>query len=126
MRDSQDGARAVLGEILDRVARRGDASFLAVLKKLGQGDGLLSFPLPGYTLALDFPVKGDILGFLDEIDRLVVAAGGRLYLAKDARQSRATFKAGYPALSRFNAIRKALDPDGVIRSKLSQRLFDEV
>ncbi|UWU77011.1 FAD-binding oxidoreductase [Bradyrhizobium huanghuaihaiense] len=120
------GARAVLGDILERVARRGDASFLAVLKKLGQGDGLLSFPLPGYTLALDFPVKGDILDFLDEIDRLVVAAGGRLYLAKDARQSRATFEAGYPALRRFNAIRKSLDPNGNIRSKLSQRLFDEV
>ncbi|GMO34577.1 FAD-binding oxidoreductase [Bradyrhizobium sp. TM233] len=122
----QAGARAVLGDILDRVARRGDASFLAVLKKLGQGDGILSFPLPGYTLALDFPVKGDILNFLDEIDRLVVAAGGRLYLAKDARQSRATFVAGYPALQRFNAIRKSLDPAGNIRSKLSQRLFDEV
>ncbi|MFK4511790.1 FAD-binding oxidoreductase [Bradyrhizobium daqingense] len=120
------GARDVLGEILERVARRGDASFLAVLKKLGQGDGILSFPLPGYTLALDFPVRGDILNFLDEIDRLVVAAGGRLYLAKDARQSRATFAAGYPALQRFNAIRKSLDPAGNIRSKLSQRLFDEV
>ena len=122
----EDGARDVLGEILDRVARRGDASFLAVLKKLGQGDGILSFPLPGYTLALDFPLRGDILNFLDEIDRLVVAAGGRLYLAKDARQSRATFVAGYPALSRFSAIRKSLDPAGNIRSKLSQRLFDEV
>jgi len=122
----EQGARAVLGEILDRVARRGDASFLAVLKKLGQGDGILSFPMSGYTLALDFPVKGDILNFLDEIDRLVVAAGGRLYLAKDARQSRATFEAGYPALSRFKAIRKSLDPDCNIRSKLSQRLFDEV
>ncbi|MGX4768284.1 FAD-binding oxidoreductase [Bradyrhizobium guangdongense] len=119
-------AREVLGEILERVSARGDASFLAVLKKLGHGDGLLSFPLPGYTLALDFPVKGDILKFLDEIDRLVVAAGGRLYLAKDARQSRATFEAGYPALARFNAIRKALDPARNIRSKLSQRLFDEV
>jgi decaprenylphospho-beta-D-ribofuranose 2-oxidase len=122
----EQGARDVLGEILDRVSKRGDASFLAVLKKLGQGDGLLSFPLPGYTLALDFPMKGDILNFLDEIDRLVVAAGGRLYLAKDARQSRATFEAGYPALQRFNAIRKSLDPAGHIRSKLSQRLFDEV
>ncbi len=122
----EQGARDVLGEILGRVAKRGDASFLAVLKKLGQGDGIMSFPLPGYTLALDFPVRGDILNFLDEIDRLVVAAGGRLYLAKDARQSRATFEAGYPALPRFNAIRKSLDPDGNIRSKLSQRLFDEV
>ncbi|MFT4119750.1 FAD-binding oxidoreductase [Bradyrhizobium sp.] len=120
------GARDVLGTILERVARRGDASFLAVLKKLGQGDGILSFPLPGYTLALDFPVRGDILNFLDEIDRVVVAAGGRLYLAKDARQSRATFEAGYPALPRFNAIRRSLDPAGNIRSKLSQRLFDEV
>ncbi|MDN4987657.1 FAD-binding oxidoreductase [Bradyrhizobium arachidis] len=122
----QADARAVLADILDRVSRRGDASFLAVLKKLGHGDGLLSFPLPGYTLALDFPVRGDILNFLDEIDRIVVAAGGRLYLAKDARQSRATFEAGYGALSRFNAIRKSLDPAGNIRSKLSQRLFDEV
>ncbi|MGL3105694.1 FAD-binding oxidoreductase [Bradyrhizobium sp. BR 1432] len=122
----EQGARAVLGDILERVARRGDASFLAVLKKLGQGDGILSFPLPGYTLALDFPLRGDILNFLDEIDRLVVAAGGRLYLAKDARQSRATLAAGYPALQRFNAIRKSLDPAGTIRSKLSQRLFDEV
>lgn len=122
----EQDARAVLGDILDRVSKRGDASFLAVLKKLGHGDGLLSFPLPGYTLALDFPVKGDILNFLDEIDRLVVAAGGRLYLAKDARQSRATFEAGYPALPRFKAIRKSLDPAGNIRSKLSQRLFDEV
>ncbi|MCK1713754.1 MULTISPECIES: FAD-binding oxidoreductase [unclassified Bradyrhizobium] len=122
----EKGARDVLGEILARVAKRGDASFLAVLKKLGQGDGILSFPLPGYTLALDFPLRGEILNFLDEIDRLVVAAGGRLYLAKDARQSRATFEAGYPALKRFNAIRKSLDPAGNIRSKLSQRLFDEV
>ena len=120
------GARDVLADILERITRRGDASFLAVLKKLGHGDGILSFPLPGYTLALDFPLKGDILKFLDEIDRLVVAAGGRLYLAKDARQSRATFEAGYPALPRFNAIRKSLDPAGNIRSKLSQRLFDEV
>ncbi|UPK35735.1 FAD-binding oxidoreductase [Bradyrhizobium sp. 186] len=122
----EQGARDVLGEILDRVSKRGDASFLAVLKKLGQGDGILSFPLPGYTLALDFPLKGDILNFLDEIDRLVVAAGGRLYLAKDARQSRATFETGYPALKRFSAIRRSLDPAGNIRSKLSQRLFDEV
>ncbi|MDE2377480.1 FAD-binding oxidoreductase [Bradyrhizobium sp.] len=122
----QTGAREVLGEILERIARRGDASFLAVLKKLGEGDGLMSFPLPGYTLALDFPMTPSILPFLDELDRLVVAAGGRLYLAKDARQSRATFEAGYPALQRFNGIRRSLDPDGKIRSRLSQRLLDEV
>ncbi|MCP3462201.1 FAD-binding oxidoreductase [Bradyrhizobium sp. CCGUVB23] len=121
-----EGALGVLGDILDRVSRRGDASFLAVLKKLGQGDGLMSFPMPGYTLALDFPATGNIMNFLDEIDRIVVAAGGRLYLAKDARQSRSTFEAGYPALQRFKEIRASLDPMAKIRSKLSQRLFDEV
>ena len=122
----QAGALDVLGEILARISTRGDASFLAVLKKLGQGDGVMSFALPGYTLALDFPMSSSILNFLDELDRLVVAAGGRLYLAKDARQSRATFEAGYPALQRFNEIRRSLDPMGRIRSRLSQRLFDEV
>ncbi len=122
----QARARDVLGDILARIASRGDASFLAVLKKLGEGEGMMSFPLPGYTLALDFPMTGGILPFLDEIDLLVVAAGGRLYLAKDARQSRATFEAGYPTLQRFNDIRTSLDPSRRIRSKLSQRLFDEV
>ena len=77
-----DRARAVLGEILSRVSQRGDASFLAVLKQLGNGAGLMSFPLLGYTLAMDFPVTSEIFRFLDELDELVVNAGGRLYLAK--------------------------------------------
>jgi decaprenylphospho-beta-D-ribofuranose 2-oxidase len=115
-------ALATLAEMLDRIAARGDASFLAVLKKLGPGGGIISFPLPGYTLALDFPMSGGLLAFLDELDRLVVESGGRLYLAKDARQSRATFEAGYPDLPRFNDVRRAVDPDGRIRSQLSERL----
>jgi decaprenylphospho-beta-D-ribofuranose 2-oxidase len=112
----------VLGQILDRVAGRGASSFLAVLKKLSQGHGLLSFPMPGYTLALDFPVSNDIFSFLDEIDRLVVDAGGRLYLAKDARQSRDTFEAGYPGLGAFRAVRKDIGSDTVLRSCMSERL----
>jgi len=116
----------VLGELLERISTRGNASFLAVLKKLGDGDGIMSFGLPGYTLALDFPMTATIMNFLDELDRVVVAAGGRFYLAKDARQSRATFEAGYPAIQRFNEIRRSLDPEGRIRSRLSQRLLDEV
>jgi decaprenylphospho-beta-D-ribofuranose 2-oxidase len=59
-----DRARAVLGEILSRVSQRGDASFLAVLKRLGNGGGLMSFPLQGYTLAMDFPVTSEFFGFL--------------------------------------------------------------
>lgn len=116
------GAAAVLAEMLGRIAARGDASFLAVLKKLGASSGILSFPLPGYTLALDFPLRPGLFEFLDALDELVVAAGGRLYLAKDARQSRATFAAGYPGLPRFRDIRRSIDPTGRIRSHLAERL----
>ena len=115
-------AEGTLAEMLDRIAKRGGASFLAVLKKLGAGSGSMSFPMPGYTLALDFPIKGDLFSFLDELDKLVVAAGGRLYLAKDARQSRATFEAGYPDLSRFREVRRTIDPKGKIRSRLAERI----
>jgi decaprenylphospho-beta-D-ribofuranose 2-oxidase len=115
-------APAVLAEMLDRIAARGDASFLTVLKKLGPSNGNLSFPSPGYTLALDFPLTPGVLDFLDELDRLVVAAGGRLYLAKDARQSRATFEAGYPGLQRFQDTRRLVDPTRRIQSHLSERL----
>lgn len=117
-----DVAPAVLGEMLERIAARGDASFLAVLKKLGPSNGLMSFPFPGYTLALDFPLTPGLLDFLEVLDRRVVAAGGRLYLAKDARQSRATFEAGYPNLAQFREIRRRVDPAGRIRSRLSERL----
>ncbi|MCX8253840.1 Decaprenylphosphoryl-beta-D-ribose oxidase [Beijerinckiaceae bacterium RH AL1] len=116
------GAGRVLGDILGRVAARGEASFLAVLKKLGSSEGLLSFPRPGYTLALDFPLRAGLLDFLEELDALVVAAGGRLYLAKDSRQSRATFEAGYPGLERFRELRRSVDPEGRVRSHLAERL----
>ena len=117
-----DNAHAVLSEILERFARSGRASFLAVLKKLGQGQGMMSFPMPGYTLALDVHVRDDIFTLLDEIDKLVTSAGGRLYLAKDARQSRATFRAGYPALAQFQDLRRHIGVEGQIASKLSERL----
>ncbi|KQQ12191.1 oxidoreductase [Methylobacterium sp. Leaf123] len=116
------GAEAVLSEMLDRVARLGTASPLAVLKRLGSGGGWLSFPMEGYTLALDLPATAATLALLDELDRSVVAAGGRLYLAKDARQSRDTFEAGYPALPAFRDLRRQLGADGVLASRLSARL----
>jgi decaprenylphospho-beta-D-ribofuranose 2-oxidase len=93
-----------------------------VLKQLGDSHGLMSFPMRGYTLAMDFPVNDAVFGFLDEIDALVVAAGGRLYLAKDARQSRATFEAGYVGLGRFRALRKQIAADKRLVSHLSARL----
>jgi decaprenylphospho-beta-D-ribofuranose 2-oxidase len=117
-----ENAASVLSDILERITARGDASFLTVLKKLGSASGLLSFPFPGYTLALDFPLTPDLLYFLEELDQLVVAAGGRLYLAKDARQSRATFEVGYSELGRFREIRRSVDAHGRIKSRLAERL----
>ncbi len=115
-------AREALGEILERVARRGSASFLAVLKQLGPGRRPLSFPLEGYTLAVDLPASPENLALLGEGDRVVVAAGGRLYLAKDARQARETFEAGYPDLPAFRALRRAVGAEERIASRLSRRL----
>lgn len=115
-------ARDVVAEILARVAAAGTASFLAVLKSLAAGAGLLSFPLPGLTLALDIRRTAGSLRLLAELDRLVVAAGGRLYLAKDACQSAATFEAGYPGLAAFRALRRDIGAEGRIASRLSERL----
>jgi decaprenylphospho-beta-D-ribofuranose 2-oxidase len=115
-------ARIVLAEIMDRVSRRGSASFLAVLKLLGGSNGAISFPLRGYTLAMDFPMTETLLPFLDGLDELVVKAGGRIYLAKDARQSRATFEAGYPGLPGFRDIRRHSSGNERLVSRLSTRL----
>jgi FAD/FMN-containing dehydrogenase len=115
-------ARSTLAAILDIVSHRASPSFLAVLKQLGPGFGYLSFPMDGYTLALDLPVRDNVFPLLDEIDGILVAAGGRLYLAKDARQSRVTFEAGYPGLARFREVRRAVGAEGRVVSRLSVRL----
>ncbi len=82
----------------------------------------MSFPMDGFTLALDVPVGRRSLDLLEEIDQVVTAAGGRLYLAKDARQSRATFEAGYPNLGAFRELRRSCGAAGRLASKLSGRL----
>jgi decaprenylphospho-beta-D-ribofuranose 2-oxidase len=115
-------APAALGDILERVSHGGTASFLAVLKQLRAGFGTMSFPIEGYTLAIDFPIGRKLFPLLDAIDRIVVSAGGRIYLAKDSRQSRETFEAGYPELGRFRDIRRAIGADRRIASRLSERL----
>jgi FAD/FMN-containing dehydrogenase len=115
--------RAALGEMLDLVSSRGSPSFLAVLKLFGADEsGLISFPLEGYTLALDFPASGKTFRLLDELDRIVASHGGRLYLAKDARQSRATMEAGYPGLGAFRELRRASGAATKFRSLQSERL----
>jgi decaprenylphospho-beta-D-ribofuranose 2-oxidase len=97
-----EGLRAILQRIA--ASRRG--SFLAVLKAFGAAnDNLLSFPVEGYTLALDFKYEAGLLELLSELDAMVLAYDGRLYLCKDARMSEATFKHSYPNWTRFQEVR---------------------
>jgi FAD/FMN-containing dehydrogenase len=113
----RDAVQAMLGEI----AKSGEGSFLAVLKTFGnrQPVGMMSFPQPGVTLALDFPNQGARTHKLFErLDVIVREAGGRLYLAKDARMPRHLFEQGYPRLNEFVKYR-----DAGISSALSRRLM---
>jgi decaprenylphospho-beta-D-ribofuranose 2-oxidase len=116
------------GEALLRaveILRRGRLPmYLVVLKRFGEGSGgLLSFPIPGLTLAIDVPASVPGLhATLDRADELIAAAGGRVYLAKDARLGRQALLAMYPELARFNKVRGEVDPDGLLRSDLARRL----
>jgi decaprenylphospho-beta-D-ribofuranose 2-oxidase len=94
-------------EILKRISDEGLGSFLAVLKVFGKQDDLISFPKQGYTLALDFPVRKGLFKFLDELDKMVLEYGGRIYLSKDARMEPGTFWKGYPYAQQFvNTVKK--------------------
>jgi FAD/FMN-containing dehydrogenase len=113
----KEATQAMLGEI----AKSGQGSFLAVLKTFGDrvSAGMLSFPRPGVTLALDFPNHGaETAKLFERLDHIVGEAGGRIYPAKDARMPKALFEAGYPRLAEFLRYR---DPG--ISSAMSRRLI---
>ena len=106
------------------IAASGISSPMAVLKRFGPGDpGPLSFPMEGWTLAIDFPVGPVRLpSLLDRLDDLVAGAGGRVYLAKDARLRPELLGVMYPRLDELAAVRRRVDPNGILESDLSRRL----
>ncbi|MFD7296578.1 FAD-binding protein [Streptomyces sp. NPDC059897] len=118
------GQEEALRRIVRRVSERRCPSLLATLKRFGEADpGWLSFPVPGWTLALDIPASLPELGaFLDELDEEVAAAGGRVHLAKDSRLRPELLAAMYPRLDDFRSLRARWDPQAVFRSDLSRRL----
>jgi decaprenylphospho-beta-D-ribofuranose 2-oxidase len=113
-----------LRAVLDRISTAQAPSFLTVLKRLGPGTpGPLSFPRPGWTLTLDFPVETPGLsGLLDGLDRIVAGSGGALYLAKDSRMAPDLLAATYPRLAEWSELRDRVDPHRRLRSDQSRRL----
>ncbi|MFI5034636.1 MAG: FAD-binding protein [Acidimicrobiales bacterium] len=119
-----DDAAETITRAIERLSSSRVPSFLAVLKRFGAATpGPLSFPAPGWTLALDLPVGPAALpGVLDELDELVIAAGGRVYFAKDARLNPTKVRAMYPRLDDFLAVKNRVDPEHRVTSDLARRL----
>lgn len=115
-------ARAGLWALLGETSRAGLGSFLAVLKRFGPQQGEFSFPMEGYTLALDFPVSVSTFALLDRLDQITLDYGGRFYLAKDARMTRDTFFASDPRATAFAAMRDEMGWSRKFVSAQSQRL----
>ena len=109
--------------LLERVSLSGRASFLAVIKTLGRaGSGYLSFPRPGVTLALDFPLTIHTRPLLDSLHDITLEHGGRVYLAKDACLTPLQFHRMYPAARDFAKLLARIDPSRRMRSDMSRRL----
>lgn len=112
-----------LRDVLERIAESGRGSTLAVLKVFGESnENYLSFPCPGYTLALDFKAEAAVFDLLNALDRVVLDYGGRIYLTKDARMSEDTFKRSYPRWQDFEGVRGRYHAIGKFASTQSRRL----
>jgi decaprenylphospho-beta-D-ribofuranose 2-oxidase len=109
--------------ILVDIQRSGHYSFLNVFKLFGPGNRApLSFPIPGWNVCVDFPIKPGLNEFLNDLDRRVLEFGGRLYTAKDSRTTAEMFHAMYPRIDEWIAVRRKVDPDGVFVSDMARRL----
>lgn len=112
-----------LKEILEAISFSGKGSFLAVLKLYGKAnENYLSFPLEGYSLALDFKIEKGLFALLDKLDKIVLKYNGRIYLTKDVRVSKETFEQGYPKIEEFRALREKYGMDKKFNSIQSKRV----
>ncbi len=113
-----------IAKTLDRLKKSSAYSFLTVLKRLGKSNNaFLSFPQPGWTLSVDLPgFNINILGVLKELDIELASIGGKLYLAKDSRQTPNMFRKSYPFYEKWRSIKQEMDPDNIFQSDLSRRL----
>lgn len=117
------GEEPALRRIVEKIAHSPHKSGLNVFKRFGDGNAApLSFPIKGWTITVDFPIAPGLSAFCTELDEMVLAAGGRLYLAKESRTSPAAFAAGYPRIDEWRKVRSSVDPDGRFASDMSRRL----
>ncbi|MEM7659086.1 MAG: FAD-binding oxidoreductase [Bacteroidota bacterium] len=118
----KEAALTALPQVLKRLRETGFGSFLSVLKLMGPETQMMSFPMVGYTLTMDFPITDQLFPFLEELDRIVVDHGGRIYLTKDVRLPADTLPKMYPNLPQFQQVVQQLDPEGRLQSLQSARL----
>lgn len=112
-----------LREILTEISNSGKGSFLAVLKLYGKAnENYLSFPIEGYSLALDFKIEKGLFELLEKLDQIVLKYNGRIYLTKDVRVSKETFEKGYPNIEKFRNLRKEYGMDKKFQSLQSKRV----
>jgi FAD/FMN-containing dehydrogenase len=112
-----------LRQILEVIVKSGKGSFLAVLKAFGAAnENFLSFPIEGYTLALDFKMSEETVQLIKLLDSMVVEMGGRIYLTKDALMTEVSFKRTYPQWEQFEEVRAKYGAIGKFASSQSKRL----
>ena len=122
----ESAGRGAARRFLELLTRRGGASMLCVIKDCGpEGIGLLSFPRPGISIALDIPIHDETQSLVDALNELVIAEGGRVYLAKDQLTRPEHFRAMEPRLAAWTCIRRKWDPEGRLRSAQSVRLLGD-
>ncbi|MBC8033068.1 MAG: FAD-binding oxidoreductase [Chitinophagaceae bacterium] len=109
-------------KILTSIGESGCIPFLNVFKKMGKGQGILSFPFEGYTLAIDFPMTKQLPAFIRKLDQEVLKANGRIYLGKDAMLDSETFRLMYPQYKEWLAIKKKYDPENIFTSNIGRRI----